>query len=363
MELLIPLHYGTNSHGGNIWNFSRKHGIDPLSVLDYSSNLNDFNPVTMDEIKLKESWYRAYPDTDLSHYVTRLSEWSQMSPEQILLGPGLTYLIYRICQLNRGKKALIIEPCFSEYERAARSSEMTVDTIQSIDLQGMSEKIAQRNFDLLFVASPSNPVGTSIPPNELIEIIDYARKKGATVFIDEAFVDFSEQYQRSFPSKILGDYENVIFGRSLTKLFGMASVRMGYLMSAKRNTELISMLMEPWALGQFAAEIISTMDYNRFKDLPSQTSQERRFLITGVENLRLKILGTPSANYFVFSFPGDTDVSRVVEELGESGIMIKELGDFMNDGKRYARISVKNRANNTIFLKALEKAMTTGRKL
>lgn len=336
--------------------------MDPESVLDYSSNLNDFCPVTMDKIKIRESLYRAYPDTDLSHYVAKLSEWTQVPADQILLGPGLTYLIYRICQLNHGKRALIVEPCFSEYSRGAGASGMTVEKLQSIDLSGLSESIAERSFDLLFVASPSNPTGASIPPGELVEIIDHASKKGAIVFIDEAFVDFSGQYPRDFASGILTDYENVIFGRSLTKLFGLASVRMGYLMTAKRNAGLISTLMEPWALGQFAAEIISTVDYNRFKDLPSQTSRERAFLITGVEKLGLKILGTPSANYFVFSFPGDTDVTRVIEELGKSGIMIKDLGDFLNDGRRYARISVKNRAKNTIFLKALEKAMTTGRK-
>ena len=88
------------AHGGNIWSAARRFGVTAGELLDFSSNLNDF-PVSYPEGILGNlELLRAYPDPDHRIYTENLAAYLGVSSDNIILGPGLTHIIYKFCQAS-----------------------------------------------------------------------------------------------------------------------------------------------------------------------------------------------------------------------------------------------------------------------
>ncbi len=344
-------------HGGNIWSAARRLNVAAADLLDFSSNLNDFPVFYPDGILGNLNLLRPYPDPDHRTYMGGISTYLGIRPENIVLGPGLTHMIYKFCQAGRFRKAVIIDPSFTEYEAACAASATQVSHARSIqDILEMPEKA---DYDAVFMASPSNPAGNIISWPEMQEILWAAETGNFTVFLDEAFADFASDYDRDRACREASENPNLIVGRSLTKLFGLASLRLGFIVCTKENADMVSNVMEPWSVGQDALEFISAMNYTQFHGLPETTAVERRWMISALADLGFTVEGDPRANYFVVRIPDGIDEHLLESYLNSRKILVKALSDIHGKGK-FFRTAVKRHEYNMVLMESIADFMKSG---
>ena len=342
------------AHGGNIWSAARRFGVTAGELLDFSSNLNDF-PVSYPEGILGNlELLRAYPDPDHRIYTENLAAYLGVSSDNIILGPGLTHIIYKFCQASRSSGTLIIDPSFSEYEAACSASSIPVYHAGSI--QDILEAHSGRNYDIIFLASPSNPVGNTITWADMQVILSAAEKSNFTIFLDEAFADFASDYDRTRACREATENPNLVVGRSLTKLFGLASLRLGFMVCSGENIDRISGVMEPWSVGQDALEFVSAMNYEQFSDLPDITARERLWMTSALSSLGFSTVGDPRANYFVVRIPDVVDGQMLEAFLNARNILVKMMDDIQGVGK-FCRIAVKRHDYNVVLVESFRSFM------
>lgn len=343
-----------DKHGGDIWSAARQMGVNPSQILDFSSNLNDDMVTIPEGIIGNRDLITPYPDPDTGRYKGNLSAYLGVPAENIVLGPGLTNLIYRFCHFLRGKRAVIVEPAFSEYERAATINDMEVTKIRFS--QNLLKDLDDLEFDALFIASPSNPVGNLMDTEYLKDLESLAVRKGSIVFLDEAFAEFAWGYDWHINLKTAVSGRNLVVGRSLTKAVGLASLRLGYLIAPREIADVISMNMEPWAIPQDVLTFLQNFDFSQFEKLPAVTRERRDTFINDLKGKGFKLVGDPRANFILLELPENVEWQRLDSFLRSRLILVKFL-QIDSGEKINMRVSVKRPEKNRILAGYLEEFM------
>ena len=346
-------------HGGNVWKASREINICAGVILEFSANLYVFGPDLPVELLSRPDLLRSYPDSDLAAYTDGLSAHAGVSSQNLILGPGLTYLIYRFCQSHSGEGAIIAEPAFSEYRRACFASGIKVEDFTFSSDQDIIDRIEQGNHDIIFLATPSNPIGNILGPESLNRILEASIENEVTVFLDEAFSDFASGYDASYSARLATESDNLVIGRSLTKLLGLASLRLGYLIASDSVKSQISRVIEPWTIGQNVLEFLSQVNFEQFSTLPSLVEEERKRVGSAFEKLGFSVVGDPRANYILLELPPKVERSMLDSFLKSRGILVKFVPGVPGTNNTCMRIAIKKRVRNQILSNVIEKFMAS----
>ena len=343
-------------HGGNVSELSRKYGFKISDILDFSASLNDFITESDTIPEVKENLLGTYPGSD-EPLRANLAKYNRVPPEYILPGPGLSYFIYRISEIFRNKKALLIRPAFSEYSRAFSTHDVVFSQYPVSHIANLLPEIREEKYSLVCINRPDTPIGDMLDRSSLLELSEACIAGKAFLFIDEAFIDFLPDGERRFSSELVSENKFVILGRSLTKIFSTPSLRAGYLINSGDILNRIRDLMEPWTLGIHIIEAFSNVDFRSVSKYSGLVGEERDFLIKSMHSLGFKVTGNPKANYVTFRTPSNLDVNELSDFLQKNGILIRTLEDFPEFGKDFIRISVKRREKNEVLLSAIKKYM------
>ena len=130
---------------------------------------------------------------------------------------------------------------------------MDPSTNYAMDLEKLAKAITPE-CSLVYIDNPNNPTGQAVTPEELLPILDKARDCGACVVVDEAYGDFVPLEYSATP--YLSEYDNLIVLRTMSKGFGMAGVRIGYIVASKELCAIFELLGDPY-IGSMPARILS----------------------------------------------------------------------------------------------------------
>lgn len=328
-------------------------------IMDFSANINDFLPIPdLSEIYSAVNVMN-YPDTDLRRYSMILSDYIQAPVERIMLGPGLTYFIYRIAELFSGARVLIFEPSFTEYRRAFLANNCDVVMASIGEMQARIGDIEKGNYDFIVITRPDNPLGNAIGRNALLGLAASAAKSGTKVFVDEAFADFLGLDELRFSSRLPDKFDNIILGRSLTKILAIPSLRLGYIVSCRPFIDGLKARLEPWAVSQPALTYLDRVDFQKIAGSVEQVGRERDYLIRMIEKKGFVLQGNPVANFATFLLPGSVEPTDLDEFLQSRNILVRFLGDHSWLGSNYIRIAVKERSKTDRLLYCLDEFLST----
>ncbi len=351
-------------HGGNLREISRRYGVAEDAIVDFSSNGNPLGCPAAVRAILRNgvSLLSSYPDSHCSALRESLAASLGCGPRHIIAGNGTTELIYLIPRAFKPRRALILNPTFSEYEKSLLAAGCAV---RSLPLQeGEQFRVSPRavsgllsRVDMLVLCNPNNPTGTLMERDALSAILGEAEKHGTLAVVDEAFADFAPG-----PS-LTGEIRrrnNLVVLRSMTKFYGIPGIRLGYLVGSSRLVRHLNRVKEPWTVNALAQKIGIACAADRTFAAATRrfVDAEREYLFTRLQSLSGLRPWPSSVNYLLLQITRrGLSSGAVYEKLARQGILVRDCRSFTGMGNRFLRVAVKRRRDNRRLLAALKQVV------
>ena len=220
-------------HGGRLRKAALEYGIAEADWLDLSSGLAPW-PFTVPEIPLR-AWARL-PETDDG---LEQAACEYYGAAQVLPVAGSQMAIQLLPRLRRAGKVGVLSPCYAEHAEAWRRNGYVVREVVEQEVDFFID-----NLDVLVVVNPNNPTGLCLTPTRLLEWHSRLAQRGGWLVVDEAFMDNTPQLSLAPFSHLVG----LVILRSFGKFFGLAGVRLGFVLAERKLLKLLAEQVGPWAV-------------------------------------------------------------------------------------------------------------------
>lgn len=257
-------------------------------------------------------------------------------------------------------RAVLTLPGFNEYEAVfgpARSSAVHLTAPDfTLDPDDVRLAVEATGAQAAIVTSPNNPTGRAVPTEQLRWLAKLLEPSGAYLVVDESFVDFCHE-ERSLEHH-LADHTNLVIVKSMSKAYGLAGLRLGYLASS--DARLVARVREElpiWNVNGLAELFLHHLPEFRedFRNSVERVRSDRDELSRGLAEIAGLRVFPSDANFVMARLPAPWSGPAVVRELfTRHRILIKDCsGKSMADGERYVRIASRTAADNQFLVTAL----------
>lgn len=340
-----------NPHGGD--------GYGMQIAADFSVNTNPLGPPEAVCRAVQESigQLACYPDPFCRELTGAIAQWEGAAQENLLCGNGAAELIHSYCQALRPRRAMELAPTFCEYTASLEAVGCTVVRYPLSPDRGFALEedvlsfLEQQAPDVLFLCHPNNPTGRLVDPVLRERIVEQCRRQGTRLFVDECFLDLSDQgREASFQSYLL-DWPGLFLLKAFTKSYAMAGLRLGYGISADRALlAQMSRMVQAWNVSlpaQKAGE--AALGENAYlAEARKLIVQERAYLERALREYLGARICPSQANYMLFYCD-----RPLYEALLEQGILIRRCANYPGLGQGWYRIAVKRPEENRLLVAAL----------
>lgn len=344
-------------HGGDIYTNGILKGVE---LIDFSSNINPLGIPESFKNNINEALNNCtrYPDIKYREILKSLSCYTGVEEENFVLGNGAAEII-DLC-IACFKSILITVPSFAEYDIDGKKHGCKIEYsyLNKYDMSYNYEDILKKikYSQALVIANPNNPNGGVINKDKFKSILDFCEKENKTIIIDEAFIEFVGDNEKSFV-KYIKNYKCIFIIRALTKFFGMPGIRFGYGIS--KNKHLLESIREkqnPWNINCFAETAVKYVlkDKKYIEDSLTWINTERKFLISELKNIEFidKVFET-NANFLLVKLKY-IDCNKLYDYCLEKGILIRKCNNYRGLNEYYVRFAIKDHEKNTILINLLK---------
>ena len=337
--LLRPLYSPDRGSGGYAFAQSpeelEKNFGKPVARL--ASNENPFGPssVVFDALKQSLSDVHRYPDQEVKQFQDALR--SLYGFYSFVVGLGMDGVIETILRvlIEPGDKVVLIEPTFSFYRLATEAYHGAVCSVPlrgdfSVDPEAVIS--ASQGAKLTFLCTPNNPTGTTIP-QETIEKI--AESIDGLLFLDNAYGEFSED--PFAPFDLMKKYDNVIIGRTMSKLYGLAGLRIGYAAVPDWFFPAYEKAETPFAVPVLSirAATAALLDQKYAQEVRAHIIRWRDRII---QESPLPIV--PSSSNFCLIDISPKTGKEATQFFAERGVLVRSCDSFFGLKPHYIRVSI-----------------------
>ena len=346
--------------GKPIEEVKREMGI--TDVIKLASNENPFgcSPIAeqamFDEIKTEIS---RYPESLCVNLVEKLSKKHNVDKNQIVVGNGLDNIITLIGMafVDPGDEVVFAELTFPAYDNitakmAGKSVTVPMTADERIDLNGLANAVTAKT-KMVCVCNPNNPTGTYNTKDE-VESFMTKIPKDVVVIFDEAYFEFADR--KDFPDSfdLLKRYSNVIVLRTFSKVYGLASLRVGYSVSCPEIAEYLMKLREPFPVNRIASIGATTaLDDQDFVKMTVENNEAgKRYIYDQLVSHGIKYYPTQT-NFIYAELP--KKAVDVFNGMLRDGVIIRPLA---GQGRPYGiRITIGLPEENERMIKSLFKQL------
>ena len=345
-------------HGSDLEKIEKIYGIKKEDIISFSANVNPLGISTKLKEGIKEhiDCITTYPDREYASLRNCIAGYCGCEAESVIVGNGSTELISLFVKIENPKKALILGPTYSEYEREI--SLVGGKTIYYplkeendfvLDTKDFISKLTE-DIDMVIICNPNNPTGTAISSADMRKILDACMACHIFVMVDETYVEFAEDVSKISAVGLTRTYGNIAILRGTSKFFAAPGLRLGYAICS--NADLISEInkrKDPWTINSIAVVAGTLMftdkEYiNKTRELI--TSERDRMYKLFEKSSRFKPY-KPEGNFMLLKILEDDLTSgELFDRCIKKGLMIRDCSTFPYLGENYIRFCFMNPSDN-----------------
>jgi histidinol-phosphate aminotransferase len=315
--------------------------------LDLNENLMGCSLKVIDALKkITHDDISGYPDYD--NFLTKLSYYLDVSVDNLLITNGADDAIKAVMDayLDKDDEIIIPIPTFYLFELYATFVGAEKNLIYyNDDLTFPVEKILEKisiNTKMIVIVNPNNPTGTIVEQEDIERICKKARN--AIVLVDEAYFQFSNRSSKN----LIFNYDNLIIIQTFSKGFGLAGLRLGYIISNSEVIQNLNKVILPYTVNglSIVAGSAALDDLNFVDHYVGLVKENRGFLVLELTNLGVKTYPS-DANFIIANFAEKS--KHIYEKLSEKDILVKDVSDqpMLNGCLRIA-IGTKNQMETLV---------------
>ncbi|PXF57798.1 MAG: threonine-phosphate decarboxylase [Candidatus Methanogaster sp.] len=355
------------AHGGRIAEYTDSD----QSVIDFSANLNPMVlpdiPVAINEI---EGIFH-YPDNnypklravsaDFVEACSRTCGTTRITAENIVPVNGSSELIRLFAEtvIERGDSVIVPAPTFDEYAFQCRlfGADVQYHDYSKI-LELSSDQISDASA--IFLCNPNNPTGDLIAGGDVGRLSDRCSDAETFLFVDEAFIELSDPTQSVAHAVFDSDF--IVVLRSLTKVFAVPGLRLGFGIAPGAVAELLNHARLVWNVGAPAEaigrELMGACMRGDYLDRSIALIRKERGYLMEAFTSRGFSPHESAVNFILVDISSTgMDSPEMVEQMAGNGILVRDCATFRGLDGRYIRVAVRTREENRMLMRAID-AMT-----
>lgn len=336
-------------HGSDLEKIEQIYGIRKEEIISFSANVNPLgiSPRLRRGLAEHVDAIASYPDREYTALRRCISQYVGCDMEQVVVGNGSTELISLFIDFIHPKRALILGPTYSEYERSVSLSggsshyfplHAKEDFI--LHTEDLCAKLAE-GYQLLILCNPNNPTSTLIPRQQMRRILDTCKMLGTYVLVDETYIEFTSDVTASSSVPLARDYNNLIILRGTSKFFAAPGLRLGY--AVLGNPDMISTIRRvknPWminALADVAGQLMFADEDYKEKTRHLILSERKRLYQLFLTSSRFRPYA-PQANFMLLGIKDPAlNAADLFDRCIRQKMMIRDCSTFPFLSDRYIR--------------------------
>ena len=331
--------------------FEGRHGGDWL-FLDWNETTYELPESVKSKLKvaIDRGLGVSYPDADRDDVLHALQTFTGVSSANTLVFNGSDSALKDCfeCLLDPGDEMSVVEPEYSQINTYVQMAGAKLDRLKFtnpfvIQIEELIDSLQGKR--ILYLSNPSNPTGRYFSKSEIKKVLD----TGICLLLDEAYVEFAPESC----ADLVQTYRNLFVFRTFSKAFGLAGLRLGYVLSHAENIEILKKNRNSKEINAFAqiAVIEALKDVSVYKNRINEIIVNRNSFIKNINQLSSCIYAYEStANFVLIKTAQLTDLLMYLEE---NKILIRDRRNmyFMEDCARVSIGTTKemDRVTKTIY--------------
>ena len=342
-------------HGGNRQAVADVLGCRPSQLLDASASLAPWTPRCP---RLAEASLRDYPDRDQASLRQAIAAIHGLSPDWVLPGNGAAELFTWAARDAAAAGASgLLAPGFADYRRALQCWDASwLETPLALSWEHAGPLHHPRlEGSVAWICNPHNPTGQLWSRASLEAMLD----RHALVICDEAFLPLVPEAEQQSMIALVAQHPNLVVIRSLTKLFGVAGLRVGYAIAQPDRLKRWSSWRDPWPVNGLAAALTEHWlgRPGRYRRWCSRVQHWTATQGAWMQRELARVPGiTPmpsAANFLLISGCHSLVPLREALELNHR-ILLRDCRSFAGLGETWLRIGLQSARNNRRIVRALQ---------
>ena len=292
--------------------------------LDFNENTIGCSPKVIETLKkIKRENLSVYPE--YTGFRKRLAEFLKVNFDEVMPTNATDEAIKTVIEtyIEKGKDELVLPiPTYAMFKFYAQLNEAVIrEVLYNNDLSFPTEKVLKEinpKTKIVVLVNPNNPTGTSIKKENIVKIIKKAKENEALVFIDEAYYPFFNESS----IELINKFDNLVVSQTFSKAFGMANLRLGYIVSNEENIKNLLKAISPYSVNGVAVKcaFAALDDYDYVKSYVKEVNQNKIRLYNELEKLKIKYCKS-DANFLLID-AGDKCYDYY-EKLKQRGILVR----------------------------------------
>ena len=345
-------------HGSDLEKIEKIYGIKKEDIISFSANVNPLgiSPLMRERLTSNLDCISTYPDREYTALRDSIGNYNNCDANDVIVGNGTTELISLFIEIMHPKKAIVLGPTYSEYEREVTLNGGTTlyyplkaENDFELDINHFTSKL-DASIDMIILCNPNNPTSSSIPKSDMRHILDVCKENDIYVLVDETYVEFVDNINAISSVSLCTYYNNIIVLRGTSKFFASPGLRLGYAITGNKDLKKeILKRQDPWSINSLAdiAGQIMFSDEKYINDTRSLVSAEKdRMYELFSKDDRFRPY-KPSANFMLIEIlDNDLDSEILFEKAIRENLMIRDCSTFPFLSNKFIRFCFMNPEDN-----------------
>ncbi len=339
--------------------------IEQYDTVLYNSNLNPMG--APESVKKAIADYAdsviRYPDDYYPALKSAIAQYAGCKEAQLVLGSGSSDLLRTFISLLSPKKAMVLVPSFSEYEKVLSMFGCEIVYYELDEANSYQFDIADfvghldSSIDLIILGNPNNPTSQLISRDDMETMAEVCKELDTFLLIDEMYIEFVEKYQEVTAVPMVEDYDNIAVLRSTSKFFAVPGLRLAYaIMSNQEYMSILNITSAPNPISSITAAVCTQMlkDKKYIKESCSQIYTERNLIFSAMSTNKNVKLYKPTANFMLVQILKDgVTAGQIAEHCKLKGIMIRNCENIRGLSDKFIRFCFMKPNQNDLLVNTI----------